>query len=207
MDPRRDLVAAGYDRLAKDYLDWASSVRGDPRERMLADFSARLPDGARVLDLGCGAGLPSTALLARRFAVTGVDISRSQIALARRNVPGAIFRQGDIGRVRFSEAAFDGVTALYSIIHVPRAEHARIFVRIARWLRRGGWLLAVLGGSDGPDWTGEWLGVPMFFSSHDPVVNRELLRAAGFEVHVDEIVEIQEPEGPVAFQWVIARRR
>jgi hypothetical protein len=70
----------------------------------------------------------------------------------------------------------------------------------------GGRLLAVLGSTDSPDWIGEWLGQPMFFSSHAADVNRRLLAAAGLEVLVDEIVETEEPEGSVPFQWVIARR-
>jgi len=65
---------------------------------------------------------------------------------------------------------------------------------------------ARLGATDTPDWVGEWLGVPMFFSSHDADANRALLRAAGFVLVVDEIVEMHEPEGPVSFLWVIARK-
>ena len=57
-----------------------------------------------------------------------------------------------------------------------------------------------------PDWTGEWLGVPMFFSSHDAETNRELLRAAGFELLLDEIVESREPEGRVKFLWILAHK-
>ena len=41
----------------------------------------------RVLDLGCGAGVPIARRLAERYKVTGVDISERQIMLVRRNVP------------------------------------------------------------------------------------------------------------------------
>jgi 2-polyprenyl-3-methyl-5-hydroxy-6-metoxy-1,4-benzoquinol methylase len=34
-----------------------------------------VPQRADVLDLGCGAGLPTTAKLAEHFNVTGIDIS------------------------------------------------------------------------------------------------------------------------------------
>jgi len=46
----------------------------------------------------------------------------------------------------------------------------------------------------------------MFFSSYDAVTNRHLLVEAGFELLVDEIVEIREPESPLAFQWIMARK-
>ena len=72
-----------------------------------------------------------------------------------------------------------------------------------RWLRPGGVFLASLGVGDLAAWTGEWLGVPMFFSSHTPAVNRRLLAAAGFEAVRDEMVTMREPEGEATYQWVI----
>ena len=94
-DKRKQVVAAGYDRMAERYGKWAGAIEGDPRDRMLARFSDRLPTGARILELGCGAGVPSTQRLAERFEVVGVDISGSQLELARRNVLGAEFIHGD----------------------------------------------------------------------------------------------------------------
>jgi SAM-dependent methyltransferase len=205
-DPRKEIVAAGYDRLADTYLEWGRQVTVDPRERMLAAFTSRLPDGARVLDLGCGAGLPSTRALAKHFQVVGVDISPVQLELARRNVPGAEFIEGDITDVEFADSTFDGVAAFYAISHVPREEHRQLFTDVFRWLVPGGLFLATLGASDAPDWTGEWLGEPMFFSSHDADVNRQLLESAGFELLLDEVLETSEPGGSVSFLWVIAQK-
>ncbi len=205
-DPRKEIVAAGYDRLADTYLEWGRQVTVDPRERMLAAFMSRLPDGARVLDLGCGAGLPSTRDLATRFRVVGVDISRVQLELARRNVPAAEFIEGDITDVEFADSTFDGIAAFYAISHVPREEHQQVFADVYRWLVPGGIFLATLGASDAPDWTGEWLGQPMFFSSHDADVNRQLLESAGFELLLDEVLETSEPGGDVSFLWVIAQK-
>lgn len=206
MDPRKQIVAAGYDRLADTYLEWGRAVTADPREQMLSAFMSRLTDGARVLDLGCGAGVPSTRDLARRFRVVGVDISPVQLELARRNVPSAEFVQGDITEVEFADSTFDGVAALYAISHVPRKEHQKLFTHIFRWLVPGGLFLATLGAADAPDWTGEWLGEQMFFSSHDADVNRGLLKTAGFELLLDEVLETAEPDGIVSFLWVIARK-
>ena len=46
----------------------------------------------------------------------------------------------------------------------------------------------------------------MFFSSFPPETTRRLLSEAGFELDLDEIVPMLEPEGEVAFQWVLAHR-
>lgn len=200
------IVASGYDALSHRYLDWSARIVDSARARLLADFAGRLPAGSKVLDLGCGAGLPSTRALAERFDVTGVDISSRQIEAARRNVPSATFIEGDLVEVAFPDASFDGITALYAISHVPRVEHAMVLRRVAGWLRAGGFLLATLGAEDSPDWVGEWLGVPMFFSSFDAVENQRLVADAGFEILVSDVIETIEPEGPTPFLWVLGRR-
>jgi ubiquinone/menaquinone biosynthesis C-methylase UbiE len=205
-DPRKTLVAQGYDSLAEEYLAWASAFADPARQRMLGEFSARLAAGSRVLDLGCGPGVPATQMLASRFNVTGVDISEAQLQAARRNVPAASFLQADLAQIDFPAGSFDGVSALYSISHVPREEHGPLFERMARWLVPGGLLLATLGSGDSPDWIGDWLGRQMFFSSHDADTNRRLLKAANFELLIDEVLDTPEPEGPVPFLWIVARR-
>ena len=200
------IVRAGYDEIAERYLTWSERVVNDPRARFTDELVRRLPKGARVLDLGCGAGIPSTRILAERFEVAGVDASEVQLQLARTNVPEATFIHGDFSDLAFPNESFDGITAFYSISHVPRDEHARLFVRVARWLKPGGLFLATLGAEESPDWTGEWLGVPMFFSSHGADENRRLLRGAGLSLVLDEVVAVREPEGEVAFLWVLARK-
>jgi ubiquinone/menaquinone biosynthesis C-methylase UbiE len=205
-DERKRGVAAGYDRIADRYSQWLARIEGDPRDRMLAEFTQRLPAGGRVLDLGCGPGVPSTRVLAERFEVVGIDISEAQIESARALVPKATFIHGDFAEMDLPDASLTGVVALYSVSHIPREDHARLFARIARWLVPGGLFLATLGAADSPDWVGPWLGEPMFFSSFDAETNRALLRAAGFTLLVDEIVEMREPEGLVSLLWVIGQR-
>jgi SAM-dependent methyltransferase len=199
-----DIVEAGYDVIAERYLAWSNESEGDPRLRFLADLMARLPARPAVLDLGCGAGVPCTASLAERGDVVGVDISGGQVALARRKVPAARFVKADMTTVELPAAGFDAVTAFYSIAHIPRDRHATLFRRIAGWLRPGGHLLVSLGCSDDHGTVEEWLGTPMFFSSHDAPANRGLLTGAGFTMLVDELVTFHEPEGPATFHWVIA---
>jgi SAM-dependent methyltransferase len=208
VDKRKAIVQAGYDAIPSAYAEWSARSSDPGRERLLPEFMARLPDGAAVLDLGCGAGIPSTRLLAERSRVTGVDISAAQLMAARRNVPRATFLQGDLASIEIPTGSFDGIVALYSISHVPREEHANLFRRLSNWLPSGGLFIASLGARDSPDWHGEWLGGQrMFFSSHDAATNRELVTSAGFELLIDEVIQTEEPEGPVQFLWLLARRR
>jgi ubiquinone/menaquinone biosynthesis C-methylase UbiE len=205
-DPRKATVESGYDAMAERHLAWSRAIEGDPRDRFLNELARRLRDGAHVLDLGCGAGVPSTKQLAERFEVVGADISEGQLRLARANVPGAMFVRSDLSKLDFEDETFDGITAFYSISHIPREEHGALFKKVARWLRPGGFFLASLAAVGSPDWTGEWLGVTMFFSSYDADTNRRLLEAAGLALVLDEVVSMKEPEGDAAFLWVLVQR-
>jgi SAM-dependent methyltransferase len=205
-DEPAQIVAAGYDALGERYRDWAAATTDPGRGRLLAEFMRRLADGSRVLDLGCGTGLPSTRQLAERYSVTAVDISAAQLAEARRNVPSATFVRADLATVEFEPRSFDGVTSFYALAHVPRRLHGGLLRRIASWLAPGGLFLATLGAGDSPDWIGDWLGQQMFFSSYPPEVNRRLIGAAGLSPIIDEVIPTHEPEGDVLFHWILAQR-
>ena len=200
-------VQAGYDELGAGFGEWGERIEGDPWESYLEELAGRLPNGASVVDLGCGNGV-KTARLARRFEVVGVDISEEQLRLASARVPGATFVQADFAELDMPAESLDAVTAFYSFVHVPRDQHQDLFARIERWLRPGGHFLASLSHVGGPDRTEEWLGVEMFFSGFDAETNSRLVREAGFELLTDELVWMREPEpeGDAAFLWVLGRK-
>lgn len=204
-DPRTQIVADGYDAMGETFAAWREEIVGDPRREWEDELVSRLGDGARVLELGCGSGTSETQRLARRFALTGVDISPRQIERARRAVPEAEFVCADFTDLELPAGSFDAVASFYVFNHVPRELLAPLLGRIHGWLVPGGWLLTAFGQSDMEGWTGEWLGADMFFSSFPPEVNSRLVRDAGFAIERDEVVVFQERDGPGRFQWVLAR--
>src|SRR3954453_3086866 len=105
-DPKR-IVAAGYDLIAERYSAWTGEALTDERARFVSLLCEHLPAGAEVLELGCATGVPTTRELARRFAVTGVDISARSIALAKEHVPEATFVQADYTRLELPPASVD----------------------------------------------------------------------------------------------------
>ena len=204
-DERKRTVQAAYDKLGPRFGEWGDEIEGDPWERFLDELVARLPPDAHVLDLGCGNGA-KVARLAGRVELVAVDLSEEQLRLARANLPGSTLVHADFSELDFAAEMFDAVTAFYSVMHVPRNEHRALFERIAGWLKPGGVFLASLSHVGGPDRAYEWLGVEMFFSAFDAETNRRLVREAGFEPILDELVWMQEPQGEVAFLWVLARK-
>src|SRR5215211_1087121 len=82
-------VKEGYNAIADRYL--AERTRDSTDVRLLNELIKRLPANAKVLDAGCGAGIPISQMLSERFDVTGVDFSEAQIELARKNVPNVEF--------------------------------------------------------------------------------------------------------------------
>jgi len=205
-DPRVEIVERGYDRIADRFAGWQDEIEGDPRAEWAQELMSRLPDGARVLELGCGSGGEETLELARRFRLTGVDVSAEQLLRARERVPGTELVQADVLELELPAGSFDAVCSFYVFNHVPREHLGPLLERISGWLRPGGLALNAFGVTDNPGWTGEWLGAETFFSSFEPPENRRLVESAGLEVLRDEVVEFVEPEGPARFQWILARK-
>jgi SAM-dependent methyltransferase len=205
-DPRVEIVQRGYDRIADRFAAWRDEIEGDPRAEWAAELMRRLPDGAKALELGCGAGTRETGELARRFRVTGVDVSAEQIRRARTRVPDAEFVQADFLDLELPAGSFDAECSFYVFNHVPRELLGALLERIAGWLRPGGLALNAFGANDTPGWTGEWLGAETYFSGYEPPENRRLVEAAGLTIVRDEVVEFLEPEGPVRFHWILAQK-
>lgn len=203
-DEMQQVVAAGYDAVADTYLErfGVSTVR----RRWLTRLIDRLPAlGGRVLDLGCGAGIPvARDLIASGHVVVGIDGSKQQIARARRNVPEAVFLHADMCDAVFDAETFDAVGAFYSITHVPPDRQSALIVDIARWLKPGGTLIASFGTGAAGTWRGEWLGTEMAFGHLDDQETLRCLAQAGLLVQ-RSAVEKQDNED-AWFMWVEAIR-
>jgi cyclopropane fatty-acyl-phospholipid synthase-like methyltransferase len=173
--------------------------------RWLEKMLSLLDEGSRVLDVGCGNGLPATSAIAEHHRATGIDVSGGQIARARENVPGAELHHVDVMEAKFGER-FDAISAFYVVEHLPRQLHATVFERFNEWLRPGGYLLFTIEPDAEPGVVGDWLGAPMFFSQHDAAETLSLVQDAGFRI-VSEAVEDQLEGGrEISYLWVLAQK-
>ncbi len=175
--------------------------------RWLRRVLTRLAPGSSVLDLGCGSGDPADIEIARFHQLTGVDISETQIVLARQNVPKGKFINGDLGSLDFPHESFDAVVSFYTLEHLPREQHGEVLQHIHDWLKPEGMLLFSYEIGDRNDETVEWLGSPMFFSLFDPETITGLVEDAGFEILESEAESQLEQNHEVNYLWILARKQ
>lgn len=114
-DWRRGRTLAFYDDNAASYADY--SQRDEPHPRLTAWLDG-LPDGARVLDLGCGIGWATAQMLRRGFAARAMDGSRglADEAKSRHGVDVEVINFGELTE----KASFDAVWAFFSLLHASR---------------------------------------------------------------------------------------
>jgi len=199
--PPKELVRASYNQISRAY-------RGDSISRDRSYFEwlevlrPNLQPGSRVLDLGCGCGVPIAQELALTCQVTGVDISEVQIQRARDLVPSGTFICDDIATLEFAKDEFDAIVSFFTIIHVPVSEQRLMFQRMADWLKPGGYLMATVGYREWTGYKDSWYGAPMYWSHADEASYVAWLAENGFELLWRDFF----PEGSDGHVILMARR-
>jgi SAM-dependent methyltransferase len=177
----KNIVKSGYNKIADRYLTERSPETADVH--LLNDFIELLAPASKVLDAGCGAGLPIAQMLAGHFDVIGVDFSEAQIERAKKNVPNAHFFCEDMTKLDLPDESLDGICSYYAIIHIPREEHAALFANFYRMLRTSGLALLCLGAEDLVDDIDEdYLGTRMYWSHYDSETYLKMLKECGFSI-------------------------
>jgi ubiquinone/menaquinone biosynthesis C-methylase UbiE len=135
----KEQVPAEFDRVARRYDLLCALNPGYGKHLTLSARRLALPPRARALDLCCGTGL-STAALLRAYPdaeVIGVDASGEMLALAGRKpaLARARFVAGDAMDPPVT-GPFDGVLMAYGIRNVPDPD--RCLAQVRGLLRPGG---------------------------------------------------------------------
>lgn len=209
--PHHDTDIANVDQAAawngQEGAHWATHRdEGGGLEAVVLD-AARLTDGSRVLEVGCGTG-EMARMAARRVGrggVVGLDLSGLMLDLARRDaaaegLANVRFEQGDAQVHPLPPASFDAVVSHFGVMFF--ADPVAAFANLRGALVAGGRLAVVVPAeAERCDWYVRPLQAllgprpslgtepsPMF-SLADPRRSEAVLRAAGFEEVAVEAVD------------------
>ncbi|MDA0352154.1 MAG: class I SAM-dependent methyltransferase [Chloroflexi bacterium] len=173
----------------------------------------RTATGARVLDLRCGRGWETRTLHDRGYQPVGFDLSRAFLEHVRHQQPAIPCVRGDMRRLPFADASFEGAWASASLLHMSRTDLDVALAELARVLRPGAAFVGSVqvGDSEGFVPRKSAPGAELFYGYLAPEDWRARVEAAGFAID-DLVIEIHEEEqshlnaGSRGWATVIARR-
>jgi ubiquinone/menaquinone biosynthesis C-methylase UbiE len=176
-----------YDLIA----EWYASERDDQTGvREATALASLIPRGSRVLDIGCGNGIPITrALLGRGHTLVGLDSSSAMLRCFRDNCPETPAILGIAQSCPFADCIFDAAVAWGIMFHLNPEDQARAIASISRVLKSRAPFLFTSGEVDGFDGkVGTMNGVVFRYFSYSIHNYRRILRDHGFtllSVHAD----------------------
>ena len=187
-------MKANYDLISDDWVNLRKSL--PQKDNLLFGyFMNNLPGLAKILDLGCGTGVPVARLLSDNgFQITGIDRSAKMLEKARENLPAADFHQAEIEDYEIT-GPYDAVVFWDTLFHMPRTEHQPILEKIFDSLKPGGLLILSSGGSKEslPPFVDFMFGVPFFYDSYPIKELIDICSSIGFIVMKCEL--LNEPDG------------
>ncbi len=135
-DVRRD-----YEPLAATFEERWRRFHAATRNWVLANWPEALPEGARILDIGCGVGGFLAALAERQpgLSLYGADIVPAMIGRARRLAPTAALAVADAQHPPFAPSSFDAIVSL-NILHHLEDPNAHL-AALASLCRPGGTII------------------------------------------------------------------
>ena len=125
----------GYEEHAADFLRWRHPHIG---QSMVREWAREFAPGATVLELGCGDGVISEALVKAGLTLCAVDASPTLLRAFRERFPNARTECAAAEESSYFDRTFDGVIAVGLIFLLPEAAQRIVLSKVANALKRGG---------------------------------------------------------------------
>lgn len=189
------IIQKGYDTIAELYHNRRLSKK-EINYKYFDDLMKYFPKKGKVLDLGCGGGVPVLSYFTEKgFECTGVDISEKMIKIAENELPNANLFVEDMANLNFKNEMFDLIVSTYAIIHIPQEKQHKLLLDIYNWLKPNGKAYLVLGEKDKKsEIKNDWHGVEMYWSYYSPKKYNEIFIELGFKKIWEEIEDIPNGE-------------
>lgn len=195
---RPETLSKKYDKIAKWWHE-----RHSKSDYGVSQFQKALtfcPKNITALDVGCGAGSRFINILKAQGAqVTGIDVSKEMIDLARLNHPDVQFILQNICSWQASQN-FDFIYAWDSLFHIPLNMHKPVISELCRALSDEGILFYTFGNAIG-EHTDVWLNDTFYYSSIGINDNLQLLIDNGLT-----ILHVELDQYPEKHAYVIAKK-
>ncbi|MFJ4654497.1 class I SAM-dependent methyltransferase [Nocardia sp. NPDC088792] len=176
--------------------------------RAVAWLAERVGAGARVLDVGCGSGVPTARqLVDTGMQVVGIDISPAMVSAACAAVPEAVFHNCDV--LDFAESGFDGAVAFFSLLMLSRSDISRALSVLRGAIEPGGYLLLSMVEADLDDAPVKFLDTDVRVSGYHREDLHRVVEQAGFvvlETKVVSYIPAIDPADPEIHLYVFAQR-
>jgi SAM-dependent methyltransferase len=206
----RELAVRERDILTKRFYESNATTYAEATWKLsmgqqVSNFTARLPSGATVVDLGCGAGRDLKAFSDCGFFAVGLDISAPLASIAQQH-SGCPVVIADLRYLPLASARFDGVWASASLLHLARNDIGQALAEIFRILKPDGVFFSSMkaGLGERADEQGRW------YSYYDVEQWRSLLERAGFQaLSLQSSLQHTGTLSPTSTTWIssIARRK
>ena len=99
---------------------------------------AKLPKGARVLDMGCGTGHLCETIREQGFEVVGLDPSEGMLGHARENFPNIEFVEGVSVKLPFEDNTIDYVVSIEVLRYLNQKDVEETYKEVYRVLKPDG---------------------------------------------------------------------
>lgn len=184
--------------------NWVKARNNAIVNKPIIDFADKINSNGKILDIGCGTGLPVAKYFSERnFSIIGIDTSDKMLEIAKSNtIKNAQFLLNDFFDFNSNEQ-FDGIIAWDSLFHFPKQQQKKIYSKVYNLLNPGGFFLFTHGKEE-DEHMDEMFGEQFYYSCLSKDFVLDLMNEIGFEIKysIENFVE-----GKDRRDWVVLARK
>ncbi|WAM36269.1 class I SAM-dependent methyltransferase [Caldicellulosiruptor acetigenus] len=177
-------------------IDFFMNTKDANMENLYKLFLKYIPEGGKILDLGCGSGRDTKYFLGKGYDVVAVDGSIEMVKLSS-EYTGKKTLHMTFQEIDFKEE-FDGIWACASLLHVRRDEISSILYKIYRALKPNGVLYSSFKYGDKEEYRDDG----RFFNYYDEKSFSELIKKLGYFDILEILITNDVRKGKENEKWL-----
>ncbi len=199
---KKEKIKKSYNKIAQEYKEQRNKDLN--QNKLIGELRSRLPEGSKILDAGCGSGIPVTKQLNQEYQVTGIDFSEKQIKLAKKEISNAEFRCEDLTQTMLQTKKYNAIISLFTLRHIPNKDQKSVLNKFYKALKSNGLLLITVGSVEWKGKNEDWLDtdIEMHWSQLGLKKSIKILEETGFKILQVENEQTEE-EAP----YILAKKQ